>query len=91
MLASLALMIASETYFVYKLIRFYDPTSRDEYNSIRGSLTVFSKSISRMTVSVFLRHLLSYLCGASVVAHVRGGCAMLRGFRSRIKAKQARW
>lgn len=91
MIASLVLMIASETYFIYKLVRFYDPVSRHAYESSRGTLTVFSKSIYGMSASVFLRPLRSYLCSSSVVAHVRGGCAMLRGFWSRIKGKQARW
>ena len=91
MLASLVLMIASETYFLYKLVRFYDPSSRDAYESIRGSLTVFSESISGMTASVFLIRLRSNLCRDSVVTHVRGGCAMFRGFRSRVKGKQNCW
>ena len=91
MLASLALMIASETYFIYKLVRFYDPASRDAYDSIRGSLTVFSKFISGMTASVLLMFLRSNLCRDSVVAHVRCGCTMFRGFRSRVKAKQNCW
>jgi len=42
MIASLGLMIAAETYFIYKLVRFYDPASRFQYDSIRGSLTVFT-------------------------------------------------
>jgi len=42
MVASLVLMIASETYFIFKLVRFYAPDSRDIYDSIRGSLTVFT-------------------------------------------------
>ena len=91
MLASLALMIASETYFIYKLVRFYDPASRAAYDSIRGSLTVFSKSIIGMTASLFLMLLRSNLCRDSVVAHIRGGCAMFRGFRSRVKGKQNCW
>jgi len=91
MLASLVLMIASETYFIYKLIRFFDPASKAIYDSIRGSLTVFSKSTSRMSASAFLRLLRSYLCRDFVVAHVCGGCAMFRRFWSRIEGKQARW
>lgn len=54
MIASLGLMIAAETYFIYKLVRFYDPASRFEYDSIRGSLTVFSKSVSRMSTPMLL-------------------------------------
>ena len=78
MTASLVLMIAAETYFIYKLVRFYDSSSSFEYDSIRGSLTVFSKSISRMNTLMLLRFLRSYLCRASVAAHVCGGYPLLR-------------
>lgn len=54
MIASLGLMIAAETYFIYKLVRFYDPVSSFQYDSIRGSLTVFSKFVSRMSTPMLL-------------------------------------
>jgi hypothetical protein len=53
MVASLVLMVASETYFIYKLVRFFDPSSRDQYTSIRGSLTVFSTYISKIGTPSF--------------------------------------
>jgi len=42
MVLSLALMLASETYFVYKLVRFYEPSSEAEYETTRATLTVFT-------------------------------------------------
>ncbi|KAJ3779331.1 hypothetical protein FB446DRAFT_3603 [Lentinula raphanica] len=38
---SLIMMLAAETYF-YKLVRFYEPSSRDQYNTTRATLTVFT-------------------------------------------------
>jgi len=42
MTASLVMMVASLTYFVYKLVRFHAPSSRDAYNTTRATLTVFT-------------------------------------------------
>jgi len=53
MLASLVLMVASETYFIYKLVRFFDETSRAQYDSIRGSLTVFTVCAALMLLLTF--------------------------------------
>ncbi|KAI0006018.1 hypothetical protein BJV74DRAFT_801610 [Russula compacta] len=39
---SLFLMLASETYFVYKLVRFYKPSSEAQYETTRATLTVFT-------------------------------------------------
>jgi len=39
---SLFLMLASETYFIYKLVRFYEPSSEAQYVSTRATLTVFT-------------------------------------------------
>jgi len=39
---SLFLMLASETYFIYKLVRFYDPSSEAQYETTRATLTVFT-------------------------------------------------
>ncbi|KAI0709129.1 hypothetical protein C8Q76DRAFT_742333 [Earliella scabrosa] len=42
MTVSLILMLAAETYFIYKLVRFYEPNSRDLYNTVRSTLTTFT-------------------------------------------------
>jgi len=42
MVFSLFLMLASETYFVYKLVRFYNPSSEGEYVTTRATLTLFT-------------------------------------------------
>jgi len=39
---SLVIMLAAETYFIYKLVRFYEPSSREEYVSTRATLTFFT-------------------------------------------------
>ncbi|KAH8107086.1 hypothetical protein BXZ70DRAFT_274096 [Cristinia sonorae] len=39
---SLVIMLAAETYFIYKLVRFYSPDSRAQYESTRATLTVFT-------------------------------------------------
>jgi hypothetical protein len=39
---SLVTMLAAETYFIYKLVRFYEPSSRDQYSTTRDTLTVFT-------------------------------------------------
>ncbi|KAJ3782297.1 hypothetical protein GGU10DRAFT_364172 [Lentinula aff. detonsa] len=41
---SLVMMLAAETYceLIYKLVRFYEPSSRDQYNTTRATLTVFT-------------------------------------------------
>ncbi|KAF7792999.1 hypothetical protein EIP86_004104 [Pleurotus ostreatoroseus] len=38
---SLVLMLAAETYF-YKLVRFYEPASSEQYETTRATLTVFT-------------------------------------------------
>ncbi|KAI0273615.1 hypothetical protein BC834DRAFT_966116 [Gloeopeniophorella convolvens] len=38
---SLVLMLASETYF-YKLVRFFEPSSEEQYETTRATLTVFT-------------------------------------------------
>jgi len=42
MVFSLFLMLASETYFVYKLVRFYEPDSEGQYVTTRATLTLFT-------------------------------------------------
>ncbi|KAI6150780.1 hypothetical protein BKA82DRAFT_4119661 [Pisolithus tinctorius] len=56
MSASLVLMVAAMTYFVYKLVRFYEPSSDQQYLSTRATLTVF-------TIFAFLLLLASFAVG----------------------------
>jgi len=56
MLMMLALILPCMTYFVYKLVRFYVPSSRGEYINTRATLTVF-------TVFAFLLLLITFLVG----------------------------
>jgi len=42
MTVSLILMLAAETYFIYKLVRFYEPSSREQYVTTRATLTIFT-------------------------------------------------
>jgi len=42
MVFSLFLMLASETYFIYKLVRFYEPSSESQYQTTRATLTLFT-------------------------------------------------
>jgi len=42
MTISLILMLASETYFIYKLVRFYEPASEAQYETTRATLTTFT-------------------------------------------------
>ncbi|EIN07375.1 hypothetical protein PUNSTDRAFT_114827 [Punctularia strigosozonata HHB-11173 SS5] len=42
MSVSLVLMLAAETYFLYKLVRFYEPSSKAQYESTRIVLTFFT-------------------------------------------------
>jgi len=39
---SLVLMLAAMSYFLYKLVRFYQPSSEGQYLSTRATLTVFT-------------------------------------------------
>jgi len=42
MSVSLVLMLAAMSYFLYKLVRFYQPASEQQYLSTRATLTVFT-------------------------------------------------
>lgn len=53
---SLVLMVAAMSYFLYKLVRFYDPSSSYQYVSTRATLTVF-------TVVAFLLLLTTFAIG----------------------------
>ncbi|TBU50704.1 hypothetical protein BD309DRAFT_6066 [Dichomitus squalens] len=39
---SLILMLAAESYFIYKLVRFYEPSSEAQYETVRATLTTFT-------------------------------------------------
>ncbi|EKM55431.1 uncharacterized protein PHACADRAFT_256055 [Phanerochaete carnosa HHB-10118-sp] len=39
---SLVMMLAAESYFIFKLVRFYEPSSREQYQTTRTTLTVFT-------------------------------------------------
>lgn len=56
MALSLILMVAAMSYFLYKLVRFYEPSSSQQYLSTRVTLTVF-------TIVAFLLVLASFLVG----------------------------
>jgi hypothetical protein len=42
MTISLVMMLAAESYFIYKIIRFYEPSSRAQYETTRATLTTFT-------------------------------------------------
>lgn len=42
MTVSLIVMLAAESYFIYKLVRFYDPNSEAQYETVRATLTTFT-------------------------------------------------
>jgi len=42
MTVSLILMLTSESYFIYKLVRFYEPGSEAQYETTRATLTTFT-------------------------------------------------
>ncbi|KAJ7582730.1 hypothetical protein C8J56DRAFT_955575 [Mycena floridula] len=42
MTISLVMMLAAESYFLYKLVRFYQPASKDQYSTTRATLTIFT-------------------------------------------------
>jgi len=42
MTLSLILMVAALTYFIFKLVRFYSPDTRDQYLTTRATLTTFT-------------------------------------------------
>jgi len=56
MSVSLVMMVAALTYFVYKLVRFYEPSSRAAYDTTRATLTVF-------TIIAFILLLTSFAVG----------------------------
>jgi len=51
---SLIMMLASLSYFVYKLVRFYEPSSQALYMTTRASLTVFTIVAFILLFSTFI-------------------------------------
>lgn len=41
MICSLALMAAAESYFIFKIVRVYEPVTKGQYTGIKGSVTIF--------------------------------------------------
>ncbi|CAA7271713.1 unnamed protein product [Cyclocybe aegerita] len=56
MTLSLVLMLAAQSYFLYKLVRFYQPSSSEQYETTRATLTVF-------TIIAFLLLLATFAVG----------------------------
>jgi len=42
MSVSLMMMVAASSYFLFKLVRFYEPSTRDQYITTRATLTTFT-------------------------------------------------
>jgi len=77
---SLVLMLAAEAYFIYKLIRYYQPGSRDEYISTRATLTV-------ITIAAFVLLFATFAAGMRCFADFDKGLIAakthdLSGYRS---------
>lgn len=68
MTASLILMLASMSYFLYKLVRFFEPASREQYATTRGSLTTF-------TITAFLLLFTTFAVGVKCFADFNRGLA----------------
>jgi len=56
MVICLALFCLSQAYFIFKFVRFYEPSTKDQYATTRATLTVF-------TIIAFLVDLASFLVG----------------------------
>lgn len=50
---SLVLMLAAQVYFIYKLVRFYEPSSDAQYLTTRATLTVFTIVASLLLFATF--------------------------------------
>ncbi|VDB82969.1 unnamed protein product [Peniophora sp. CBMAI 1063] len=61
MVVSLILMLAAETYFVFKLVRYYSPSTSGQYLSTRATITTF-------TIIAFLLLLVSFGIGLRCLA-----------------------
>lgn len=53
MTTSLVLMLASLSYFIYKLVRFYSPASAPQYKTTRATLTTFTIIAFLLLLSTF--------------------------------------
>uniref|UniRef100_A0A0W0F944 Uncharacterized protein n=1 Tax=Moniliophthora roreri TaxID=221103 RepID=A0A0W0F944_MONRR len=67
MTISLVLMLAAESYF-FKLVRFYEPATRGQYNTTRVSLTIF-------TIVAFLLLFATFAVGLKTFADFDRGLA----------------
>jgi len=56
MIVCLALFCLSQAYFIFKFVRYYEPSTREQYTTTRATLTVF-------TILAFLVDLASFLVG----------------------------
>ncbi|KAH9854170.1 hypothetical protein C2E23DRAFT_819858 [Lenzites betulinus] len=50
---SLVLMLAAESYFIFKLVRFYEPASKEQYETVRATLTTFTLIAFLLLFSTF--------------------------------------
>ncbi|TFL07387.1 hypothetical protein BDV98DRAFT_557781, partial [Pterulicium gracile] len=66
MLFSLVLMPAAMSYFLYKLIRFFDRSSRDRYETVVATLTIF-------TVTAFLLLFATFAVGLRCLSDFNRG------------------
>jgi len=53
MTISLVMMVAALSYFLYKLVRFYSPSSRDQYLTTRATLTTFTVAAFILLLGTF--------------------------------------
>jgi len=53
MTVSLAMMLAAQSYFIFKLVRFYSPKTRSLYDTTRATLTVFTIVAFLLLLSTF--------------------------------------
>ncbi|TDL27457.1 hypothetical protein BD410DRAFT_782539 [Rickenella mellea] len=71
MTASLILMLAAESYFIYKLVRFYEPSSAPQYATTRATLTTF-------TIVAFLLLFATFAVGLRCFADFDKGLAQAK-------------
>jgi len=82
MTASQILMLAAETYFVYKLVRFYEPSSSETYISTRATLTAF-------TIVAFLILFLTFAIGLRCFADFDKGLLASKTHRLQTSAPKS--
>jgi len=82
MTVSQILMLAAETYFVYKLVRFYEPSSSETYVSTRATLTAF-------TIVAFLILFLTFAIGLRCFADFDKGLLASKTHRLQTSAPKS--